>query len=113
MWRLSQVEPIAVVGPDVLVIAARPGYNADGADPGSPETLEVLGQKLQRLIHRPVTVRYERPVAAEDGTSDSRPAGSRRPDSLMADPLVQKVVELFEARSVQLDYDEPDSTSTT
>jgi DNA polymerase-3 subunit gamma/tau len=113
MWRLSQVEPIAVVGPDILVIAAKPGYNADGADPGSPETLENLGHKLQRLVHRPVTVRYERSVAAESGMADSRPTESRRSDSLMADPLVQKVVELFEARSVQLDYDEADPTSTT
>ncbi len=112
-WRLSQVEPIAVVGPDILVIAAKPGYNADGVDPGTPETLEDLGHKLQRMVHRPVTVRYERPVAAEDGRSDARPAESRRTDSLMADPLIQKVVELFEARSVQLDYDEPDPTSTT
>jgi DNA polymerase-3 subunit gamma/tau len=111
-WRLAQLEPIAVVGPDVLVIAAKPGYNADGAELGTPEILEDLGHKLHRLVHRPVTVRYERSTTAEDGTPDLRPAESRRPDSLMADPLVQKLVELFEARSVQLDYDESDPTSS-
>ncbi len=111
MWRLSQVEPIAVNGPDILVIAAKPGYNADGVDPGAPETLRDLGHKLHRLVHRPVTVRYERSASGKDGMADSRPAESRRTDSLMADPLVQKVVELFEARSVQLDYDEADPTS--
>ena len=32
-------------------------------------------------------------------------------DALAADPMIQKVLELFEARSVQMDYDGPDATS--
>jgi hypothetical protein len=32
---------------------------------------------------------------------------------MMADPMVQKVVELFEARSVQLDYDDPEPASSS
>ena len=111
VWRLSQVEPAAVEGPDVLVIAPKAGYNTVEAALGS-EILENLGREIQGVIHRRVTVRYERPAAGDEGSPDTRPAEPRRTDSLMADPLVQKVVELFEARSVQLDYDGPDATST-
>jgi DNA polymerase-3 subunit gamma/tau len=111
VWRLSQVEPAAVEGPDILVIAPKAGYNTVEAALGS-EILEDLGRGIQRVIHRRVSVRYERPAAGHEASPDARPTESQRTDSLMADPLVQKVVELFEARSVQLDYDGPDATST-
>ena len=111
VWRLSQVEPAAVEGPDILVIAPKPGYNTVEAALGS-EILENLGRGIQGVIHRRVTVRYERPAVGHDASPDTRPTETRRADALMADPLVQKVVELFEARSVQLDYDGPDATST-
>ena len=112
LWWVSQVEPIAVVGPDILVIAAKPGYNAVDAACESPETLENLARVLQRLICRPVTVRYERSPTPEGVAPDARSPESRRQDALTADPMIQKVVELFEARSVQMDYDGPDSRST-
>jgi hypothetical protein len=111
VWRLSQVEPAAVEGPDILVIAPKAGYNTVEAALGS-EILEDLGRGIQRVIHRRVSVRYERPAAGHEASPDARPTESQRTDSLMADPLVQKVVELFEARSVQLDYDGPDAAST-
>jgi len=76
------------------------------------EILENLGRGIQGLIHRRVTVRYERPASGDEASPDTRPAEPKRTDSLMGDPLVQKVVELFEARSVQLDYDGPDASST-
>jgi hypothetical protein len=113
LWWVSQVEPIAVVEPDILVIAAKPGYNAVDAACESPETLENLARVLQRLIHRPVTVRYERSPTLEGVAPDSRSPESRRQDALTADPMIQKVLELFEARSVQMDYNGPDSTSTS
>jgi hypothetical protein len=111
VWRLNQVEPAAVEGPDILVIAPKAGYNTVEATLGS-EILESLGRGIQGVIHRRVSVRYERPAAGHEASPDARPTESQRTDSLMADPLVQKVVELFEARSVQLDYDGPDATST-
>ena len=111
VWRLSQVEPVAVEQPDILVIAPKAGYNTVEAALGS-EILENLGRGIQGVIHRRVTIRYERPATGDDGSPGTRPADPKRADSLMADPLVQKVVELFEARSVQLDYDGPDANST-
>jgi DNA polymerase III subunit gamma/tau len=111
VWRLTQVEPAAVEEPDILVIVPKAGYNTVEVALGS-EILENLGREIQGVIHRRVTVRFERPVIANDAIPETSPANSRRTDSLMADPLVQKVVELFEARSVQMDYDGPDVTSS-
>ncbi len=52
-WRLSQVEPVAVAGPDVLVLAPKPGYSAD-ENVCTPDVLERVGRELQKLIRRPV-----------------------------------------------------------
>jgi DNA polymerase III subunit gamma/tau len=106
--HLSQVEPIAVVGSDVLVIAANAGYNSVADECGTAESLAKIEQALQRLIHRSVTVKYERSSEVEDTASDKRPIDARRQDALSADPLVQRVLELFEARPHRMEYDDTD-----
>ena len=111
VWRLTQVEPTAVEQPDILVIAPKAGYNTVEVALGS-EILENLGRAFERVIHRRLTLRFERSVGGADEPSAESQTESRRMDSLNADPLVQKVVELFEARSVQLDYDGPDTGSS-
>jgi DNA polymerase-3 subunit gamma/tau len=110
-WRLSQVEPVAAVGSDVLVIAAKPGYNSMAEVCGTPESLTRIGQGLQRLIHRPVSVRYERSSEGGAPEGDSPPNESRRIDSVLADPMVQKVMELFDAKLYHADADNPDESS--
>jgi DNA polymerase III subunit gamma/tau len=111
-WRLNQVEPIAVIGPGVLLIAAQPGFNSQSveADCGTPEILGQLEKALQKLVHRPVTIKYERTTSADGSAAGPGQAESRRPDALLADPIVQKVVELFEARTYQLEYGDADPT---
>ena len=52
--------------------------------------LAKIEQALQRLIHRPVTVNYERSAEAEGVAADGRPRRAAA-DALAADPLVQKV----------------------
>jgi DNA polymerase-3 subunit gamma/tau len=108
-WRLSQVEPAAVIGPDVLVIAANPGYNSITDECGTDQSRAKIEQTLRRLTHRTVTVKYERAPEDENVTADERPLEARRQDSLAADPLVQRVLELFEARPHQLEFDESDT----
>jgi DNA polymerase III subunit gamma/tau len=108
-WRLSQVEPVAVVGPDVLVIAANAGYNSVADECGTPESLAKIEQTLRRLTHRSVTVKYERSPEADALSADARTLDARRQDSLSSDPLVQRVVELFEARPHQLEFDDAES----
>jgi DNA polymerase III subunit gamma/tau len=109
-WRLSQVEPIAVVGTDVLIIAAKSGFNSQAVeeDCGTPEVLGQLEKGLQKLIHRPVTIKYERTNGPNGTAPDASQADARGPDALMADPMLQKVVELFEARPLQLEYEDLD-----
>jgi DNA polymerase III subunit gamma/tau len=105
---LTQVEPIDLEGADVLVIAVKPGYNSTFADVDSPEAQSKIAQALQRLVHRPIRIKYIRRVVDEHGESGARRNEARRVDSLSQDPLVQRVLELFEARPVQMDYGESD-----
>jgi DNA polymerase-3 subunit gamma/tau len=111
--QLSQVEPVAVVGPDVLVVAARPGYNFVDDDCGTPEALSKIEQGLERLTHRTVNVRYERSAESDHPAGNGREVDGRRSDLLASDPLVQKVVELFEARPDWVEYDDPGATDPT
>lgn len=101
-WRLSQAAPIGLDGPDVLVIAARPGYNAVADYCATEEAQRNIARSLQALLHRPVTVRYERSGDSADGPPAVE---ARRADRLADDPMVQKIVELFEARMLHLDYE--------
>jgi DNA polymerase-3 subunit gamma/tau len=110
-WRLSQVEPTALASPDVLVIAAKPGYNAVADECGTAESLAKIAQAFQRVTHRPVTVKYER-SEDEDSTVDTRTVDARRADVLASDPMIQKIVELFEARSLVFEYEETDTDSS-
>jgi DNA polymerase III subunit gamma/tau len=112
-WRLSQVEPVAIEGPDVLVIAAKAGYNSVADACGSDEALAKIEQSLKRLIHRPMNLKYERSAETGSVATDARQPDGRRADALASDPLIQKVVELFEAWSLQLDYDDQDSSDQT
>jgi DNA polymerase III subunit gamma/tau len=104
--HLSQVEPVSVIGPDVLVIAANAGYNSVADECGTAESLAKIEQALQRLTHRSVTVKYERSSEVDGVGSDGRPVDVRRQEALAADPLVQRVLELFEARPHRFEYDE-------
>ncbi len=108
-WRLSQVEPVAVISPDVLVIAATGGYNPAADECGTAESLEKIGQALQRLTHTRVTVKYERAVESKDPAADTRTPDLQRQDALSADPLVRRVLELFEARPHHFEHDDPGS----
>jgi DNA polymerase III subunit gamma/tau len=106
-WRLTQAEAIGVEGPDVLVIAAKPGYNSVADLCGSDEARQKIELCLQRLLHQHVTVRYEQSSEEAPAAGAGSAADARRPERLAADPMIQKVVELFEARPLHLDYDDP------
>jgi DNA polymerase-3 subunit gamma/tau len=109
-WRLGQAEAIAVEAPDVLVIAAKPGYNSIADPCGSDEAREKIAHCLQRILHRPMTVRYERSTEPAHSGPLTTSADARRPEALASDPMVQKVVELFEARPMHLEFDDTDGS---
>ena len=94
-------------------MAPKAGYNSEAEVLATPEALEALKLGLERLLHQVLTLRYERTAARDAAEPPARPQANRRLETMMADPMVQKVVELFEARSVQLDYDDPEATSST
>jgi DNA polymerase-3 subunit gamma/tau len=104
--NLVAAEAIGVESPDVLVIAAKPGYNSLADLCGTDEARERISHCLQRLLRRPVTVRYHQVVEAMSAVP-SAPVGEPRPTEILADdPMIQKVVELFEARPLHLEYDD-------
>jgi DNA polymerase III subunit gamma/tau len=106
--HLAQVEPVSIIGADVLVIAANPGYNSVADECGTAESLAKIEQALQRLIHRSLTVKYERSPEVEGVATESKSVEAARQDALSSDPLVQRVLELFEARPHRFDYDDTD-----
>lgn len=97
-WRLSQAQPIGVDEPDILVIAAKPGSNGVAEPCGAEDARKRIAECLQWLLQRPLTVRYESSAPADYPQPAEADLAPRRTDQYASDPLVQKVVELFEAR---------------
>jgi DNA polymerase-3 subunit gamma/tau len=113
--------PIAISGPNLLVIRLGAGYNWVADECDTPEARLRIEQELRKLLDRPVTIRFERSEDEDkDGGASTRPGAPvspapnltlRRPNHPEADPMVQKVVQLFEARPVHLEVEEEPGTS--
>ena len=103
-WGLNQVEPVLVDG-DVLYIAPRPGYNLDkswwvGEVPAKTEAV------ASKFAGRRLRIEYDH--ARGDGSSQAS-APAERTAAVAADPFIQKIVELFEARPLHLEFDDADT----
>ncbi|WP_406696945.1 DNA polymerase III subunit gamma/tau [Singulisphaera sp. Ch08] len=109
---LSQVAPTAISEPDVLVIGVPPRYNWIVEDCGSPQSQAKIEEALESLLHRPVRLRFERSSQEVASASPTVVAEPTRHDEVSDDPMVRKVVELFEARPVLMEVEE-DLTSTS
>jgi DNA polymerase-3 subunit gamma/tau len=115
---LSRVAPegIAVSGPGLLVIGVGAGYNWVVDECEVPEARGRIEKELGKLLNQAVTVRFTR--SEEPGRADTAaPAAEnadapaqavRRPGdvNVNADPMVRKVVQLFEARPVHLEVED-------
>lgn len=104
--HLAKLSPAALPEPGVLVVTVPQGYNwlADACE--KPEARAKVEAAIHKLINRPLTVRFDRPAsAAEPSGPRARPVAVRH-DELEADPLVQDVVKLFEARPVRVEVEE-------
>lgn len=110
-WRLTQVEPLCLQPPDILIVGPKPGAAGNEAVCTS-DALEAIGQALGRLVHHPIVLRFQASSGSEAIAADGDANESRRADVLASDPLVQKVVEMFEARAIQLDFDDSDGGSS-
>jgi DNA polymerase-3 subunit gamma/tau len=102
---LSRAEPLlAISGPNILAIRLPAGYNeiADVCD--TPAARPRIEHVLADLLGRPVTLAFERTV--EKPPAQPPPSPARKRDELLErEPIVQKVVELFEARPLHLEYE--------
>lgn len=104
--RLAKIAPTAVEEPNFLVFTLPAGYNWIADECESPEARAKIEHSLNDLLHRPVVVRFER---SADGATEVSPAPSsstRRRDELEGDPMIQKLVELFDARPIHLEVDD-------
>ena len=110
---LGLVAPSAISGPNLLVIEVPPRYNWVVDECESVEARARIEQALQRLLHRPVSVRFDRSAEAEPRESPAQAATPGRRGDPAGDPMVQKVVELFEARPLHLEYEEDSSPSAS
>jgi DNA polymerase III subunit gamma/tau len=106
---LSQAERfLATSGPNLLVVRLPSGYNGKALECDTPDARARIEQVLQGLLHRPVSLRFERTDDDDIGASAPSHAAStsRRRDEVEADPMVRKVVELFEARPLHVEYED-------
>ena len=112
--HLSQVEPVAVEGPDVLVIAAKPGYNRLRMSAGPPRSLDE-NRTGAPAVDPPAGDRpkYERSAEVEDVASDGT-AGRRTaagcPDGRPAGSEGRRALR---GPSAPMEYDEPDPDPPT
>ncbi|MFO0907237.1 MAG: DNA polymerase III subunit gamma/tau [Isosphaeraceae bacterium] len=107
---LSQAERfLAISGPNTLVIRLPAGYDGMILDCDTAEARARIEQILARLLHQAVVLRFERTAASSEGTesveSPASTAANRRSE-VEGDPMVRRVVELFEARPLHMEYDQ-------
>jgi len=86
-----------------------------------PDWRARIEKELGKLLDRPVSVRFERSADEGPGGDDATRPGApvtpapnvriRRPGDVDGDPMVQKVVQLFEARPVHMEVEEERETS--
>jgi DNA polymerase III subunit gamma/tau len=103
-------EFLAVTGPDALALRFPAGYTGIALECDTPEGRAKVEQAFQRLLKRPVTFRLERAAEGSEPEVANPASAPRRRDDLEGDPLVRKVVELFEARLFHQESDDEPGT---
>ncbi len=110
--RLSSY--LAISGPDLLAIRVPAGYNLVSAKCGTPESVARIEHALQSLLRRPIKVRFDacEVETAPGASAVEAPAVRPRDEILETDPMVRKIVELFEARRLHTEYDDEGSSQS-
>ena len=104
--KLSRVRPGRIEGGRTVVVSVGPRYNyvADACE--RPESRRKIDEVLTALLGGPASLRFDRAAADPEAPSA---APSPQTLDLTGDPIVKRVVELFEARKVKVEVegDEP------
>lgn len=97
---------LAISGPNVLVIRLPAGYSGSIRECDRPEAIARIEEALSGLLRAPLSVRFE--YDGEDSTEpgETRTSSAARREDLDADPMVRKVLELFEARPLHLEFED-------
>ena len=103
-WSLTRAEEfLAVDGPSTLAVRLPAGYTGIALEADTSEGRAKVEQALQRLLKRPIAFRFERVAEGSEAAPGATATPARRRDEHESDPLVRKVVELFEARPLHLE----------
>jgi len=108
----SQVRPTAVELPHHVVIALPHRYNYIAEECENPELRAKVESSLAAALGRLAQLRFDR--SAEPAVVETpRPSPAvANAQELASDPLVQRLVELFEARKVRVEVDDDGQTSS-
>jgi DNA polymerase-3 subunit gamma/tau len=100
--KLNRLRPTAIPGPNSLAIGVPAGYNwvADACD--TTEGRSRIESALRATLGRHLTVQFDRAQPEADPPPAAAPGPAGLDDDLAGDPMVQKVIELFEARRVAI-----------
>jgi DNA polymerase-3 subunit gamma/tau len=101
--HLARFAPAGLPEPGVLAVAVPADYNWAADVCERPESRGRIEAALRGVMGRPLILRFERAAARPD--APARPA-SLHPAELDSDPLVQAVVQRFEARAVKVELDD-------
>jgi len=106
---------MAIVAPNLLAISLSKGYNWIADECEVPEVRAKIARELQSLLDCPVLVEFNRSLAEglESDTElstgtlaqdlESPQVRSSEPER---DPMVQRIVQLFDARPVYMEADD-------
>lgn len=98
---------LAISGPNQLAIPLPEGYNWLADDKDAAQARSRIEHALHALLGQPVSIHFERAVEEPTRESPNATGAPRRRDGVLeGDPMVQKIVELFEARPLQVEFDD-------
>ena len=108
--KLAQFVPVALEDPGVLVVEPPPGYNwlVDAIERGDLRSKAEAA--LRSWLARPVVLKLRRSVEAKAPAPRQAVVGAKD-DGLRDEPLIQFLVEKFEAKAVRVEVDDdPNAT---
>ena len=108
--KLTQFQPVAIEEPGLLVIEPPAGYNwlVDALD--RPDLRTKVEAALRQWLQRPVELQMRRVAEAKAPSPGRHPGAIAKDDGLRDEPLIQFLVEKFEAKAVRVEVDDDPKT---
>jgi hypothetical protein len=107
--KLSSLAPIALEGPENLVLEPASGYNWVVDLIERSDLRSKIEHSLRRWLERPVSLKFHKSEEAPISPTRRPSTLGSREDRLIDDPLHQLIVERFEAKAVRVEADDEGS----